>query len=68
MNYQVHKLSEAGCVCSGKTAVNEFGIGAQEMTLQPYAVLNPWYSSDEKSSGISPACPDFHHLESGSAQ
>ena len=30
---------------------NEFGIGAVEMTVQPDTVLNPWYSTDEKSSG-----------------
>lgn len=33
--------------------MNEFGIGAVDMTVQPDAVLSPWYSTDEKSSGIS---------------
>lgn len=49
------KLSGAGSVFSGKTDVNEFGIGAVEMTVQPEAVLSPWYSTDDKYSGIEPA-------------
>lgn len=64
MGGQVHKLSEAGCVYCGKTVVNEFGIGAVEMTVQPEAVLNPWYSADEKSSGIPPTCFTYHILVS----
>ncbi|KAK9918294.1 hypothetical protein WJX75_002887 [Coccomyxa subellipsoidea] len=46
----VKKLSGAGSVFSGKTDVNEFGIGAVEMTVQPEAVLSTWYSTDDKSS------------------
>jgi len=48
---QVYKLSGAGSIYSGKSYVNEFGIGAVEMTVQPDAVLSPWYSSDDKCTG-----------------
>lgn len=42
----------AGTAFTGKTYVNEFGIGAVEMTVQPESVLSPWYSTDDRSSGV----------------
>lgn len=51
---QVDRIEREGAVIPGKTYVNEFGIGAVEMTVQPDAVLSPWYSTDEKSKGAVP--------------
>ena len=42
----------AGTPFTGKAYVNEFGIGAVGMTVQPDAVLSPWYSTDGSSSGV----------------
>jgi hypothetical protein len=53
---QVERLVRAGTPFTGKSYVNEFGIGAVEMTLQPESVLSPWYSTDESSSGVDALC------------
>jgi hypothetical protein len=49
---QVERVEQAGAVFAGKSYVNEFGMGAVEMALQPDAVLSPWYSTDSRSSGV----------------
>ena len=48
---QVERLQRTGSPFSGKSYVNEFGIGAVEMAGQAEAVLSPWYSTDGRSRG-----------------
>ena len=63
---QVERLQRAGSPFSGKSYVNEFGIGAVEMAVQAEAVLSPWYSTDKRSKGTySCACLFWPNAFSG---